>query len=82
MTPQTIVPRGNMPPTGRDAAAWDVPTLADGVTPQGVTAFGGAGVSLASACGSSDTDVYLTTQLVFDSGFTTDVVSANSTRME
>jgi hypothetical protein len=78
---QMIVPRGNMPPSDRDIGAWTVPTLGDGVTPQPVTAFGGT-VTVRSSCGTSDTDVYLSTGLVFDSSFGTAVVSGNSSRVE
>jgi predicted small secreted protein len=77
---QMILPRGNMPPADRDAAGWSEPNLGTGA-PQGVTPFG-TSVNVLSECGTSDTDVYLATQLVFDSGFGTAVVSANSTRME
>lgn len=69
---QTVVPRGGMPPTSRDLGAW--------------TDLGGANIGVAtdvtSNCGSQDNDVYLATQLVFDSGFGTHTVSSNSTRVE
>ncbi len=77
---QQIVPEGNMPPTDRDAGLWAEPTLVGGGA-QGVTAFGDT-VTVESACGASNTDVYLTTQLIFDSNFGTSVVSGNSTRVE
>lgn len=75
------VPFGNMPPADRDEGAWTAPTLADGVTPQGSTALGGS-VMLAAECTGSTNEVYLTTQLLFDSGFQANVVSSNSTRVE
>lgn len=79
---QTIVPRGGMPPQSRDVGAWAELTLADD-SPQPA---GGTDPALAvdvkSACGGTNNDVYLTTQLIFDSGFSTSVVSSNSTRME
>ncbi len=82
---QQIVTRGSMPPTDRGIGVWSEPVLAGGGA-QGVTAFGvgagDAGVTVRSACGASDTDVYLTAQLVFDSGFATTVVSGNSSRVE
>jgi hypothetical protein len=78
---QSIVPRGNMPPSDRGNAAWTEPTLGDGTSAQPVSAFGST-VSIRSSCGTSDTDVYLTTSLQFDSGFGTDVVSGNSSRVE
>lgn len=82
---EQIVVRGSMPPTDRGIAAWSEPVLPGGGV-QGVTAFsvGGAdtGVTVRSACGAVDTDVYLTAQLVFDSGFATTAVSGNATRVE
>jgi hypothetical protein len=42
----------------------------------------GSPVTVEALCGATNVDVYLATQLTFDSGFTTDVVSANSTRIE
>jgi hypothetical protein len=81
---QAKVLRLDAPPSNRDLAqgGWSELTLPDGTTPQGVTPFGGAGVDLSSNCGATDEDVYVTTQLVFDSGFATDVVSENSLRIE
>ena len=77
---QSVVARGGMPPSTRDLGAWNEP-MTSGGQPQDVTALG-ATASVRSACGSSNTDVYLTTQLFFDSGFSTSVVSANSARVE
>jgi hypothetical protein len=77
---QQVQPRGAMPPSERNAAAWtelsDLGGGAQAVTPMGGTA------NVVSACGSSDVDVWLTTQLFFDSGFSTSVVSKNATRVE
>ncbi len=82
---QQVVIRGNMPPTDRSLSAWSEPALAAGGV-QGVTAFGDgvadAGVTVRSVCGATNNDVYLTAQLVFDSGFATTVVSGNSARVE
>lgn len=81
---QQVLARGNMPPSDRSIAAWSEPSLAAGGA-QGVTAFGlgaGDGVTVRSVCGASNKDVYLTTQLIFDSGFGTTVVSGNSARVE
>jgi hypothetical protein len=76
--------RGLAPPSTRDAAAWvelDLP----GTLPQGATPVGTA-VTVESLCGATNTDVYVATQLVFDTvsggGFPATVVSANSTRIE
>jgi len=76
---QQIVMRGAMPPSDR-SVGWAEP-LTDLGAAQTDTALGGQ-VTVRSLCGSSNTDVYLTTQLVFDSGFQTSVVSGNSTRVE
>lgn len=82
---QQVLTSGSMPPTDRGVSVWSEPALAAGGA-QGVTSFGvgagDAGVTIRSACGASDTDVYLTAQLVFDSGFATTVVSGNSSRVE
>jgi hypothetical protein len=75
---------GSLPPSDRDESGYTEPPLSDG-SAQGVTPFGGT-VSLRTECTASTNEVYLTTQLVFDTasagGFDTLVVSGNSTRME
>lgn len=79
---QAVVARGAAPPTSRDVAGWTLMNLA-GAVPQPPTGTpAGTPVAVESLCGSSNTDVYVTAQLVFDSGFATDVVSTNSTRVE
>jgi hypothetical protein len=80
MVSQMILPRGNTMPDDRAAAAWADAPLSDG-SPQGVTPFGQT-VTVRSACGASNSDVYLATKLVFDSDFGTAVVSSDSTRVE
>ena len=77
---QQIVMRGAMPPSDRTLSAWTEP-LTDLGAAQTDTALGGT-ATVRSLCGASNQDVYLTTQLVFDSGFQTTVVSGNSTRVE
>jgi hypothetical protein len=76
---QTIVPRGSMPPSDR-SVGWQEAQLSAG-GPQDVTPLG-AMVNVRSTCGAADQDVYLATEMYFDSGFGTSVVSANSTRVE
>jgi hypothetical protein len=76
---QQIVPRGNMPPTDRSLGWVEAPLSVGGA--QNVTPMGGT-VSVRSLCGPADQDVYLATQLFFDSGFSTSVVSGNSSRVE
>lgn len=83
---QTILPRGSAAPTSRQVAAWNAPPDADG-NPQPSTGapFGtmpAQGISVRSACGMMNTDVYLTTQLVFPRGYTAQHVSSNSGRIE
>lgn len=79
---QTIVPRGGMPPVGRDLGAWtELAQADDSPQPTNGTAIN-TQIDLKSSCGSQDNDVYLATQLIFDSGFGTHTVSSNSTRME
>ena len=78
---QSIVPRGNMPPSDRNNGAWTEPTLGDGTSAQPVSGFSTT-VNIRSSCGTSDTDVYLATSLQFDSGFGAAVVSGNSSRVE
>jgi len=74
------IPLGDPPPADRDASLWTEIELAGGGA-QPVTPFGSA-VTVESTCGSANTDVYLATALVFDSGFGPAVVSRNSTRVE
>jgi hypothetical protein len=75
-----ITARGDPPPADRDAALWTEIELSTGGA-QPVTSFGSS-VTIKSTCGSANTDVYLATGLVFDSGFGPTVVSKNSTRIE
>jgi hypothetical protein len=76
---QQIVPRGNMPPSDRAVGWVDAPLAGGGV--QGVNAIGSQ-IDVQSTCGTADQDVYLATQLFFDSGFSTSLVSGNSSRVE
>jgi hypothetical protein len=71
---------GDPPPTDRDISLWTEIELVGGGT-QPVTPFGSS-VTVESTCGSANTDVYLASALVFDSGFGPAVVSRNSTRIE
>jgi hypothetical protein len=81
---ESSIPFLNSPPSDRAAGLWTEPTLSDG-SPQGVAPLG-TSISLNGECSMSTNEVYLTTQLVFDTasagGFDTLVVSGNSTRME
>ena len=76
---QAIVLRGAPAPTDR-WASWAPMNLVGGGA-QGWTAMG-TPLPVESLCGSTDQDVYITSQLQFDSGFTTSIVSGNSTRIE
>lgn len=86
---QQVVARGATPPSNRDISGWTEPALAGltvndaspGPQPTNGTALGSM-VKVRSLCGASNTDVYLTAQLIFDSGFGTTHVSGNSTRVE
>jgi hypothetical protein len=68
---QTLA-RGSMPPSDR-SSGW---VEASGVVPIGTP------TQVTTSCGATDQDVYLATELVFDSGFGTSVVSRNSSRVE
>lgn len=67
------IPRGDPPPGDRSRAT--------GGWVDAAFASLGAGATITISC-LSDDDVYLATSLVFNSGFQTDVVSENSTRVE
>jgi hypothetical protein len=71
---QRVAPRGT--PTGDERALGQWAQVA-GPLPIG-TQINGHQV----ACGGADTDVHLTASLIFDSGFSTTIVSGNSTRVE
>ena len=83
---QKIQARGAEPPSDRDVTGWDLMTLPGG-GPQLLNAFGAA-INVESLCGSANTDVYLATKLVFESGFSNaadglaDFVSGDSLRIE
>jgi hypothetical protein len=84
---ENIVLRGSPPPTNRDivTGGWVESTLGGASTGTAQPANGtpmGTSVLVESICGSTDHDVYIATQLIFDSGFTTPVVSGNGTRIE
>lgn len=72
---QQILPRGSKPSSDPGASLWSEPNLETG-GPQPVASFGST-VHVLSAC-AANTDIYLTTQLVFDSGIETPVVSAHT----
>jgi hypothetical protein len=76
-----VLPRGAQPPADRAAGTgWNALSLAGGAL-QEVNPIGSP-ITVESLCGSSDQDVYLATQLFFDSDFSTSVVSSNSTKVE
>ena len=71
--------RGVPGPTTREASAWtEAPLVGGGL--QGETALG-ASVDVETVCG-GDEWVYLATMLTFDSGYTADYVSGDSTIVE
>lgn len=77
---QQIVARGGAIDMNRDAALFEEVSMPGGGA-QPVTPLGSS-VTVESACGASDTDVYFVTQLYVDSGFATSTVSGNAVRME
>lgn len=77
---EQVLDRGAAPPMDRSLMGWAPAQLPGGGDP-GVIPVGAA-TTIRSTCGTIDRDVYLATQLVFDSGFTTDIVSGNATRIE
>jgi hypothetical protein len=70
---QQIVARNSGAPVDRNVGAW---SNASPVTPLGMPA------NVNAPCSATDSDVYLATQLVFDSGFEANLVGRNSTRIE
>lgn len=75
-----LLPRDSDPPTNRETASWPLLALAGGgmQTPTDSA----ASVDVESMCGGSDTDLWLATELIFDSGFETRTVSGNATKIE
>ncbi len=77
---QQVLPRDSVPPVGRLLSSWPVAALAGGGG-QPVTPTDGS-VTVQATCPSGDADVYLVTELFFDSGFSTLFVSGNSIPVE
>ncbi|NIL99521.1 MAG: hypothetical protein GTN89_00845 [Acidobacteria bacterium] len=77
---QRVLPRDSVPPTGRTPTSWAVAPLVGGGA-QTPTPVDGS-VTVESTCPGGDTDVYLVTELFFDSGFSTAFVSGNSIPVE
>lgn len=77
---QQVVLSGAQPPSNRDLSGWTEAVVVGGGA-QGVTPIGG-NVNVVADCSDTGSDVYLATQMFFDSGFTTSIVSANSARVE
>ena len=77
---QQVLPRGSVPPVGRSLSAWPLAPLAGGGA-QPRTPTDGS-VTVEATCSSGDADVYLVTELFFDSGFSTEFVSGNSIPVE
>jgi len=75
-----VLPRGSVPPVGRTPGAWPVAPLAGGGA-QSVTPTDGS-VTVQATCPGGDSDVYLVTELFFDSGFSASFVSGNSIPVE
>jgi hypothetical protein len=75
-----VLPRGSVPPLGRSLASWPVAPLAGGGA-QPRTPTDGS-VTVEASCSGGDADVYLVTELFFDSGFSTEFVSGNSIPVE
>jgi len=70
---------GAPPPSSRQASAWTPMTLVGGGT-QGFTPMGDS-VMVESICGVGDLDTYIATQLQFESGFVSPIVSENGSRI-
>lgn len=77
---QQLLPRDSVPPSGRLLSSWPLATLAGGGV-QTPTPTDGS-VTVEASCSGGDADVYLTTELFFDSGFSTTFVSGNSIPVE
>jgi hypothetical protein len=76
---QAIVLRGQPAPSDRVNGWTDMALVGGGA--QAVTAMGSP-VTVESLCGASNQDVYIATELVFDSDFVAPVVSGDATRVE
>ncbi len=72
-----IAPAGSSPPSTLDPSAWQIMSLAGGLTMPWTSVD--QGVALESQCGGADVEVYLAVQLQFDSGFTTSYLSSSPT---
>ena len=68
-----IVPRGMMPPADRGLGSWTEVASNDGLS---------SDASFVVDCGGVNSDAYVATSVVLDSGFETMFVSANSQRIE
>ena len=77
---QQVVDRDSQPPVGRLPASWPVAPLAGGGV-QAPTPTDSA-VTVEATCPLGDKDVYLVTELFFDSGYSTAFVSGNSIPVE
>jgi hypothetical protein len=75
-----VLPRGSVPPVGRSLSSWPVAALAGGGA-QPATPTDGS-VTVEATCPAGDADVYLVTDLFFDSGFSSAFVSGNSIPVE
>ncbi len=76
-----VLPRGSVPPMGaRSPADWPLAAVPGGGA-QADTPTDGS-VTLKVDCPAGDSDVYLVTELTFESGFTSPFVSGNSIRIE
>lgn len=75
---QQVLPRGGAAPADRSPGAWSESVLSNG-SPQSVTMAGmPTTVRVDCADAGSGEDIYVTAELYFDSGFTTQLVSQNS----
>ena len=77
---QQVLPRGSVPPAGRSLSSWPLAALAGGGA-QTATPTDGS-VTVQANCSGADADVYLVTELFFDSGFSAPFVSGNSIPVE
>lgn len=75
-----VLARGSIPPVGRDPGSWPVAPLAGGGGQPDTPTDGS--VTVQATCPGGDADVYLVTELIFDSGFSASFVSGNSIPVE
>jgi hypothetical protein len=77
-----VLPRNTPAPTDRTTGSWPLLQLAGGGSQSSSGTPVGDPITLQSLCGGSNTDLWLTSELIFDSGRTSFTVSGNATKIE